>query len=144
VAVGVEKRVSKTGYESEVTRYECEDCTGCVLKEKCTKGKGKGKGTLEVSKVFVAKRAESEANIESEEGKQLRVNRSIQVEGAFGVVKEDYHFRRFLTRRKGGVECELFLLCFAYNLNKLHRKIPRGRRGVVLQPLKEKKKQGAA
>jgi len=97
-----------------------------------------------VSKVLVEKRGESEGNIGSEEGKRLRVNRSIQVEGVFGAAKEDYHFRRFLTRRRGGVESELFLLCFAYNLNKLHWNIQRGRWGEVLHPLNEKTKKGAA
>ena len=32
---------------------------------------------------------ESKDNIESEFGKQLRMNRSIQVEGTFAVIKED-------------------------------------------------------
>jgi hypothetical protein len=52
-----------------------------------------------------------------------RMNRSISVEGAFGVEKEDYHFRQFMTRGKGGVRRELLLLCFGYNVNKLHHKI---------------------
>jgi hypothetical protein len=68
----------------------------------------------------------------------LRVNRSIQAEGAFGVEKEDYHFRRFMTRGKGGVRCELLPLCFGYNVNKLHHKIQQGRYGTSLHPLKEK------
>ena len=33
----LKKQRSKSGYESEVTVYECEDCTGCPYKEKCTK-----------------------------------------------------------------------------------------------------------
>jgi len=53
----------------------------------------------------------------------LRINRSIQVEGAFGVLKEDRQFDRFLTRGKQNVTTEIFLLCFGYNVNKLHAKI---------------------
>jgi hypothetical protein len=86
----------------------------------------------------LALRGESEGNIKSDEGILLRVNRSIQVEGAFGVTKEDRHFRRFFTRGKAGVSCELFLLCFGYNVNKLHHKIQQGRCGTLLHPLKEK------
>jgi transposase len=71
------------------------------------------------------------------EGKLLRVNRSIQVEGAFGVEKEDHHFRRFVTRGKAGVSGEMFLLCFGYNVNKLHNKIQQGRCGKSLHPLKQ-------
>ena len=39
----VTKRTSKSGYESEITVYECESCEGCPYKEKCTKSKGNKK-----------------------------------------------------------------------------------------------------
>jgi hypothetical protein len=93
---------------------------------------------LLVSKKAAAFRAESKANIKSEEGIRLRVNRSIQVEGAFGVTKENGRFRRFFTRGKAGVSCELFLVCMGYNVNKLHHKIQQGRRGTSPHPLKQK------
>ena len=51
------------------------------------------------------------------------MNRFIQVEGAFGVIKENHNFRRFLTRGKKNVKVEFTLLALAYNLNKLHNKI---------------------
>ena len=67
-------------------------------------------------------RKQSLENITSEHGIELRVNRSIQVEGAFGVLKQDYHFRRFLTRGKENVSTEMLLLCFAFNVNKYNHK----------------------
>lgn len=76
-----------------------------------------------VSKTFIERRAQSLENIKNDEGILLRINRSIQVEGAFGVLKEDYRFRRFLTRGKDNVKIEFTLLCFGYNINKLHNKI---------------------
>jgi transposase len=135
-AVGTEKRVSKSGYESEVTVYESEGCEGCPFRERCTASKKNRR--MEVSKKAAAFRAASKENITGEEGIVLRVNRSIQVEGAFGVTKEDGRFRRFLTRGKGGVRCELFLVCLGYNMNKLHHKIQQGRCGTWLHPLKQK------
>jgi hypothetical protein len=54
-------------------------------------------------KKLLACREASRANITSEEGILLRVNRSIQAEGAFGGTKEDGRFRRFMTRGKAGV-----------------------------------------
>ena len=36
IPVFVKKQKSKSGYESEVTVYECEDCSDCPYKEKCT------------------------------------------------------------------------------------------------------------
>jgi len=35
----------------------------------------------------------------------------IQVEGAFGVLKNDYEFNRFLTRGKTNVKTVFILLC---------------------------------
>ena len=96
----IKKQKSKSGYESEVTVYECEDCTGCPHKERCTRAKGNKR--LYISKSFLEKRQESYEKILSEKGILYRMNRSIQVEGAFGVLKNDYEFQRFLLLEIGG------------------------------------------
>ena len=131
----VKKQKSKSGYESEVTVYECEDCTGCPHKEKCTRAKGNKR--LYISKSFLGMRQESYENILSEKGILYRMNRSIQVEGAFGVLKNDYGFQRFLLRGKTKVKLEILLLCMGYNLNKLHAKIQKQRTGSHLFSVKE-------
>ena len=51
------------------------------------------------------------------------MNRSIQVEGAFGVLKEDYGFRKFLMRGKEKTETQFFLLSFAFNIQKYHNRL---------------------
>ena len=76
-------------------------------------------------------------NILSEKGILYWMNRSIQVEGAFGVLKNDYEFQRFLLRGKTKVKLEILLLCMGYNLNKLHAKIQNERTGSHLFPVKE-------
>lgn len=93
--VFLKRQKSKSGYESEVTVYECEYCTGCPYKEKCTRAKGNKR--LYISKSFLEKRQESYENILSEKGIMYRMNRFIQVEGTFGVLKNDYEFQRFLA-----------------------------------------------
>lgn len=133
-AVGITHRKSASGYRSETTVYECEDCGECPYKAKCTKAQGNRR--MQVSKTFVEKRMNSYQNIMSEEGILLRMNRSIQVEGAFGVLKSDYGFNRFLTRGKNSVKTEFLLLCFGYNMNKLHAKIQNERCGKHLHELK--------
>ena len=130
----VKKQKSKNGYESEVTVYECFDCSGCPYKAKCTKAKGNKR--LYVSKNFINQRQISYENIMSETGTKYRMNRSIQVEGAFGVLKNDYEFQRFLLRGKTKVKLEILLLCFGYNINKLHAKIQNDRLKSYLFPLK--------
>ena len=53
-------------------------------------------------------KAEATKRITTEEGILLRMNRSIQVEGAFGVIKQDRDFRRFFVRSKDKTETQFF------------------------------------
>ena len=61
-----------------------------------------------------------------------RMNRSIQSEGAFAVVKQNYGFRQFLLRGHKKVSTEVLILAMAYNINKLHAKIQQDRTGTQL------------
>ena len=73
-----------------------------------------------------------EERINTDEGKLIRVNRSIQAEGVFVMTREDMGFRRFLLRSAVKVEVEWTLLSLAYNVLKLHHKIQTGRLGAGL------------
>jgi len=131
------KTRSKAGYPIVTTVYSCVRCDGCPHKSKCIKGASKTQleersKNLYVSKNFQRQRKEMEARINSEEGIILRVNRSIQVEGAFGVLKQDMGFRRFLLRGQIKVQTEIILLATAFNINKLHKKIQSDRCGTYL------------
>lgn len=86
-AIGTAHRKSKSGFLSEVTLYRCTECRNCPLKAECTKSKN-GR-TIQRSKVLQRQREQSRERITSELGIQLRVNRSIQSEGTFGVLKQD-------------------------------------------------------
>lgn len=117
---GLKIKKSKSGYESEISIYESEGCNGCELKYKCTKAKGNKQ--IYFSKNFDRLRKKSLENLNSEKGIVYRVNRSIQVEGAFGVIKQDLGFRRFLLRGNRKVKVEFLLLCFGYNIKKYSNK----------------------
>ena len=129
-AVYTGKRVSKSGFESEITYYECESCEGCPIKKTCTRAKGNRR--IQLSKAFLRQREQSLQNITSEKGVLLRMNRSIQAEGAFGVLKQDYGFRQFLLRGNKKVRTEMLLMAFGFNINKLHHKIQQNRTGWQL------------
>jgi hypothetical protein len=120
--------VPKNGVEQTNRVYRCEDCEGCPRRQDCCKSKDANKPKeIEVNPEFVAFREESLTNITSEHGIKLRMNRSIQVEGTFGVIKQDHHFRRFLCGGKDKVKSELILLGIGYNIRKLYRKTMDGR-----------------
>ena len=138
----VKHQKSKHGYVSEKSIYRCDDCNGCPYKNDCIKGKNwkipeeERVKTLSVAKEFEKYRREDLERILSEEGILLRVNRSIQVEGSFGELKQDMQFRRYLSRGTANVLAESVLLAMARNVNKLHNKIQHGRTGTHLFQLK--------
>ena len=104
-----------------VTRawYRCEDCRNCPQRQKCCRKEDVNAPKEVIMKeTFWEKRAQSLENITSERGIQLRMNRSIQVEGAFGLIKNDFGFRRFLTTGKQNVRIELLFLALGFNLKK--------------------------
>lgn len=71
-----------------------------------------------MKETFWEKRQQSLENITSKRGMLLRINRWIQVEGAFGLIKNDFGFRRFLTTGKKNVRIELLFLAMGFNLKK--------------------------
>lgn len=108
--------------------YRCEDCVGCPCRAQCCRAKDPNQPkTLVLQKTFWEKRAQAEQQITSPRGIHLRLCRSIQVEGAFALLKNDFAFRRFLTRGKANVRAELFLLAMAFDLKKLWMKREHGR-----------------
>lgn len=129
-------------YERKVTVYQCHECGGCPYKSECIKGRNwkipeeERFKTLHVSRKFEQQRQVSLSNITSDEGMMLRVNRSIQAEGAFAEMKENRGFRRFLCRGNENVYAEAVLMAISQNIGQLHRKIQNGKTGTHLYPLK--------
>ncbi len=117
---GERKRKTKSGFEQTVSVYQAEDCIECPYKKHCTKAKENR--TINVNWAFEAARTASRERISSEKGILLRINRSIQSEGAFGVLKEDRHFRRLRRRGEQGVFAEILLYAIAFDIEKLHAK----------------------
>ena len=108
--------------------YRCESCSGCPVRDKCCQAKNADQAKeLRVNKTLQELRKASLKNITSDYGIYLRQCRSIQVEGAFGLLKNDFGFRRFLTRGRKNVRTELFLLALAFDLKKLWMKRDKGR-----------------
>ena len=61
-------------------------------------------------------------NLESIQGSLLRMNRSIQAEGTFGVMKNDRWYSRIVRRGIEKVRLEVFLVSIGLNLYKFHNK----------------------
>lgn len=108
--------------------YRCEDCSECPCRVQCCRAKDLNKPKeIVLHKTFWEKRKLAAKNIITEHGIHLRLCRSIQVEGAFALLKNDFGFRRFLTRGRANIRTELFLLALAFGLKKLWMKREHGR-----------------
>ena len=138
-----------SGYIREETQYACSECGGCPYKEKCMSGKNWKKPLeerykkLTVSRLFEELREEEYRRIHSEEGKKLRMNRSIQAEGGFADIKGDSGFTRFLCKGNENVFAEYILYAMAHNLGWLHSRIQNDKLDLHLYELKEDETEAA-
>ena len=114
------------GRQEEV--YQCEDCSGCPCAERCKKGDGNR--TIRLNQELTAIYQEVLDNLNSTHGALLRMNRSIQAEGTFGIVKQDRQYRRIVRRSLDLVRMELFLVSIGHNLYKYHNKQLKSRKAA--------------
>ena len=97
---------------------EKDQCEGCPMRSECTKARN-GR-IVAFDPVLAEFQRTVDQNLGGEEGKERRRQRSIQVEGAFGVIKQDFKFTRFSRRGMSGVKMEFLLVCLGYNLKKYY------------------------
>ena len=112
-------RGNKFGRTEEV--YECEDCSGCPYRSECCKKK-EGNRTARLNRELTSMHEEVINNLESIHGALLCMNRSIQSEGTFGIIKWDRSYKRLFRRGLENVNLELTLIACAFNLYKYHNK----------------------
>ena len=110
---------NKYGRTEEI--YECENCQDCPYRKDCCK-KVQGNRTIRLNKELTSIHQEVIHNLESIHGALLCMNRSIQAEGTFGIIKWDKSYKRLFRRGIEGVTLELTLISLGYNLYKYHNK----------------------
>ena len=115
------KHVKGNHYGRTEELYECESCEGCPYKSECCKSV-KGNRTVRINRELTAFHQEVISNLESIHGALLCMNRSIQSEGIFGIIKWDRNYKRLFRRGKESVLLELTLISCGYNLYKYHNK----------------------
>ena len=98
-------------------------CSGCPYASKCKKT-DKNK-TVRLNQELTSMHQEVVDNLESIHGALLRMNRSIQSEGTFGVMKYDRWYKRVVRKGMEQVRLEIFLVSIGHNLYKYHNKINR-------------------
>ena len=96
-----------------------ESCEGCPYMEECCRSR-KHRKIVTRDVVLDEFYAVVDENLSTEFGKELKRQRSIQVEGAFGVIKQDMGFVRFTRRGLKNAKMEFLIVCLGYNLRKYH------------------------
>ncbi len=121
------------GYIQEGRVYQCEKCSYCGFRSQCQPSrngtKPKQNKRLVVYRKYQDLQKENSQRFLSPEGIRMRVNRSIQVEGTFGQIKQDYRYRRFLRRGADDVYKELLAVLMGFNIRKLYSRMTEGRIG---------------
>lgn len=140
----VGETVNKRDPDYHITNknYKCRDCSGCPFIKECMpySKKEDASKNISFSPSFEKYKKQALKNIKTEEGINLRINRSIQAEGFFGILKQDYNFRRFMLRGSENVHLEMLLLCFAFNMRKLHKNMKNNNLGKVTFHIPKKEK----
>ena len=114
------KPVQGNKYGRQEEYYTCEDCTGCPYAEQCKKTDQNR--TVRLNQELTAMHQEVLDNLQSIHGALLRMNRSIQAEGTFGIMKYDRWYKRIVRRGLKSVKLELFLVSIGHNLYKFYNK----------------------
>jgi transposase len=115
------KRISENGYEKTVRLYECQSCENCPFANDCKKSETKNRTVMHSPK-GEAYKAKAKELLATDRGLEVRSNRSIEVESAFGDIKYNMKYDRFILRGKDKVYVEYGLLSIAHNLRKVYCK----------------------
>ena len=110
--------------KAEAVFYRIDGCNNCNFKPYCKrymKDKDEDFKIFEVVIDLIKYKQEAENNLLSPKGIELRINRSAQVEGAYGVIKQDMNYTRLRRISISKVETEHMLTYLGYNIRKLFR-----------------------
>ncbi len=122
----VRSRKNQYGYETTTHTYRCErGCKSCSLLSSCIKRSKADYKQVQINHKLSSYQRRATALISSPEGKEIRVNRSIQAEGVFAQIKANWSFRRFLRAGKTGIYTEWLLVCLAMNAVHLGNRLSR-------------------
>jgi len=110
------KKMTMTGFEQTITRYQAQNCKGCPLRILCHKAKYNR--IIERNFNLIRLKAKARSLLLSEKGIKKRKQRCWDVEAIFGNIKQNMNFKRFMLRGLDKVNVEIGLIAMAHNLKK--------------------------
>ena len=112
------KYTSDNGYHTHRRIYQCEDCTGCEVREQCHKSQYDRK--IRVGFKLNRFKKKVRKMLHSKKGRKLRSKRGVEVESVFGQIKQNDGFRRFTLRGKEKTHLEWGLMSISHNMKKIY------------------------
>ena len=112
------KRTDRYGFKREFKVYECEDCSGCPLRNLCTKAKEGNNRKVFINEKWESQKEYVRTKLSDEKTGEIYGKRKIDVEPVFGFLKANLGFTRFSVRGKQKVTNELGFALMAVNLRK--------------------------
>lgn len=97
----------------------CNNCNYSYICKKNLKNKELDYRLYELVSDYELLKEEARENLLSPNGIEIRINRSIQVEGTFGQIKQNMQYIRIRRRGMERVSCEIMLMCLGRNIRKL-------------------------
>jgi transposase len=119
--IGIGKRTSSNGYESQVSYYQAKRCEGCPLRGQCHQAKGNRR--IEVNHRLNTLKQKARTLLTSEKGLKHRSKRPVEVEAVFGQLKSNNKFNRFTFKGLEKVELEFLLMALGHNFRKMATKL---------------------
>ena len=104
--------------------YRVDGCDGCAFMPYCRRFMNERTGSykiFDVSPEYQRYKQEARDMLLSVEGIEIRVNRSIQAEGAFGGLKQDLAYTRLRRTSLVKASLEIMLTCLGFNIRKYMR-----------------------
>lgn len=119
-AIKVEKYYGRHSHQKG-SFYLITSCCRCKFKHFCQKTlkEIKNERVFEANPNYFFLKTLNINNLLSPKGIEMRINRSSQVEGAFGVIKQDMDYDRVRRRGLDNVSSEVMLVSLGYNVRKL-------------------------
>ena len=123
--IGEEIKFKNTHQRSKDGKlYKFTGCNSCNYSYKCKakmkkENKNKDYRVVEIIPDYELLKEQARNNLLSPKGIEIRINRSIQVEGDFGQIKWNMGYDRIRRRGIDKVTCEIMLMCLGRNIRKL-------------------------
>lgn len=120
--VGTPVKPGRHPKEKNSTFYLVKGCSRCDFRDYCMKflkNKSKNERLFEASFQAFKYRKTAITNLLSPKGIEMRINRSSQVEGSFGIIKQNMEYDRIRRRGLDKVTAEISLVCLGLVTRKL-------------------------